>query len=191
MTQHLFQRDYKPDSGLTALDLVVTLAIISILIAAAVPALRQLFMQQRMKAAVAALHSGLVLARNSAIHRNGYIVLCPSNQEDSGCADDVEWQGGWIVFADLDGDRERSGEQEPLLRRGDAFPQMSILSSAYRTRLRFYPNGSAPGSNARLTFCDARGPETARQLVLSASGRVRIDGSTGGLAIACPADPPG
>ena len=38
---------------------------------------------------------------------------------------------------------------------------------------RFSPGGAAPGSNTTLRFCDDRGPESAREIRISASGRVR------------------
>lgn len=156
--------------GLTALELVVSLAIVAVLTAATVPALRQALAEHRLRAAVARLHSDLAFARSQAIHRSGEVVCCPGSGGD--CLDGAEWQHGWHVFQDMNGDRERQAE-ESLLRRTSSLDGVRILGSPHRNRLRFFPNGTAPGSNATLTFCDDRGAEAARQLSVSATGRIR------------------
>jgi type IV fimbrial biogenesis protein FimT len=169
--------------GLTAFDLVVSLAIIAILTSAAVPAMGHILMHQRMKAAVSQLQSDLALARSEAIDRASRIVTCPQAPTGA-CADTGTWQHGWLIFQDSNDDRAwQAGE--PLLRRASAIDGMQIVSSAHRVRLRFFPNGTAPGSNATLSFCDARGPRATRQLTLSASGRIRLKSGTETDTSAC------
>ncbi len=158
--------------GLTALDLAVSLAIIAVLVAAAVPAIRQIGMHQRMKAAIGQFHSDLNLARSQSINQAFHAVMCPRDATGA-CADTGTWQHGWLVFFDGNDDREWQ-QHETLLRDAPAVDGPRILSSGHRTRLRFFPNGTAPGSNATITFCDDRGNEAARQLTLSASGRTRL-----------------
>jgi type IV fimbrial biogenesis protein FimT len=158
-------------SGITALDLLVTLAVVVLLVAAGTPSLRHYLSEQRMKAAVNLLYSDLVLARNEAISRNARIVVCPAGEEGS-CSGSPRWHEGWLVFLDANDDRDWQTD-ETSLRRAARVRQLRINGSAYRTRLRFFPNGTAPGSNATLTFCDQRGARSARQIALSASGRIR------------------
>jgi len=170
-------------SGFTALDVVVTLAIAALLLLSGVPALRQHTMQQHMKSAISSLHSDLVLARSEAIGRAARIVVCPLS--DGGpCAASGEWQQGWRIFHDVNDDRQWQAS-EPLLRQAQGVEGLLILSSDYRTRLRFFPNGTAPGSNATITFCDGRGPGAAQQITVSASGRIRRKPDAGTVPQEC------
>ena len=159
-------------AGITALDLLITLAVIAVAMAIAVPALRDYSANYRLKAALGRFHASLAIARAEAIGRSTRIVICPADA-DGGCAATGAWQRGWKTFVDTDDDREH-GTDEILLRSEPDTPQVRILTSVHRTRLRFFANGSAPGSNATITFCDARGARSARQVTLSPSGRIHV-----------------
>jgi type IV fimbrial biogenesis protein FimT len=124
-----------------------------------------------MSAAVASLQADLRFARAEANRLRVAVQACPI-EPGGACAEQAHWHTGWMVFADSNGDRDRSSG-EPLLRSAPAIAGLNITSSSARRRLRFSPRGTAPGSNASITFCDDRGPEKARQLRLSASGRIR------------------
>lgn len=158
-------------NGFTALELMVTMAIVAILLSAGVPALRNYTWNQRMKAAMDTLQSDLKLARGRAISHNARTVICPA-ENAADCSGQSRWQDGWIVFTDLNGDRHRQSG-EPLIRQADATEHLEISSSASRSHVRFYPNGSAPGSNATILFCDSRGAAHAGVISVSNSGRIR------------------
>jgi type IV fimbrial biogenesis protein FimT len=160
-------------SGFTVLEMLLVLAITAILMIVGIPALQTYEMRQRMSAAMHLLHSQLALARNEAIRFNTEVVACPGNVE-TGCLEAADWSAGWIVFADLNGDRLYQ-QTENVFRSEPGLEQVVIRSTAGRTNLRFYPNGSAPGSNGSITFCDARGPADARKLLISNTGRIRRD----------------
>jgi type IV fimbrial biogenesis protein FimT len=151
--------------------MLLVLAITAILLILGIPALQSYGMRQRMSASINLLHTQLVLARNEAIRFNTQVVACPGDP-DSGCTEVADWSEGWIVFADLNGDRKYQGT-ESMLRAEPGLEQVVIHSNTGRTNLRFYPNGSAPGSNGSITFCDQRGPAYARKLVISNIGRIR------------------
>lgn len=158
--------------GFTALELIVTMTIVAILLATAVPAIKNYSWNLRMKTAMDTLRSDLNLARGRAISHNIQTVICPVSTNGD-CSGQSAWQGGWIVFADLNADRNKQ-TGEPLLKQSDAIAMLDISSSSSRNRLRFYPNGSAPGSNASILFCDSRGAAEAGTLSVSNSGRIRL-----------------
>ena len=176
-----------PAAGFTALELLMAVSIAAILLVLGIPGLQNFGYNQRMSAAINALHSHLALARNEAIHHSAEVVACPGTPE-TGCSDSIDWSLGWIVFSDLNGDRQHQG-LETLHRVEPGLEQLVIHSSSGRTSLRFYPNGSAPGSNGSVTFCDARGPGKARKLVISNLGRIRRDAAPGLDPQHCPPDP--
>jgi len=164
--------------------MLLVLAITAILLIIGIPALQSYEMRQRMSAAINLLHTQLVLARNEAIRFNTQVVACPGSV-NSGCTEAADWSNGWIVFGDLNGDRQYQGT-ESMLRVEPGLEQVVIRSSSGRTNLRFYPNGSAPGSNSSITFCDARGPASARKLVISNTGRIRREDAPEISASNCP-----
>lgn len=158
-------------TGFSVLELLVTLTIAAILLAAGVPSLQQFTQRQHMKAAVGSLHNDLLLARSEAVFRNFEVVACPG-EPAGGCTGGTDWSRGWIVFGDASGDRQRQ-PSETLLRHGQWFEHVRISSSSGRSSVRFFPDGSAPGSNGSIAFCGAGGPPEAWRLVVSNVGRIR------------------
>lgn len=170
--------------GFTALELIVTMAIIAVLLTAGVPAFKNYAWNLRMKTAMDLLQSDLNLTRGHAISHNIRTVICPATDAND-CSGRSAWQDGWIVFADLNGDRHRQ-EGEPLLKQSGVVELMNISSSSSRNNLRFFPNGTAPGSNASIQFCDKRGATEAGTISLSNSGRIRMQTKGSGSNKDCP-----
>ncbi len=174
-----------PVRGLTLIELLVALAVLAVLLAAGVPAFSALAAGNRAAAAVNAVATDLAYARGEAVRRNRNVVLCPSADGAACDASGWRWDGGWIVFADLDRDRER-GPGEPLLRRGQGAGRVRVATSPGRRRIVFRPFGTSGGSNASFTFCP-EGPAAPRVLCLSNTGRVRLSATRcDGSPVVCP-----
>jgi type IV fimbrial biogenesis protein FimT len=171
-------------TGTTVLELMATLAIAAILLALAVPSWESFTNRQHMKAALAALHNDLVAARSQAVHRSSVVQAC-SGSPSNGCTGNHDWSDGWIVFEDVNGDRQRQ-QSEPMLRHGMPVETVAIRSPASRTELRFFPDGGTPGSNASLSLCGRGGPEKAHKLVISNIGRIRRNRFLGIDPALCP-----
>lgn len=164
-------------AGFTLLELVITLVVFTILLLIAVPSFESWQARQTMNSAIHALKQDLLAARSHAIALGADMVACPGDPV-GGCVDDSEWADGWLVFQDINGDRAFSGG-EPLVRNTQGFDRIRVFTSSGRKTLRFYPNGTAPGSNGSIWFCGARGPEHAERLVLSNVGRLRREKFSG------------
>lgn len=162
----------RQQKGFTALELIISMAIIAILLSAGVPAFKNYGWNLRMKSAMDMLQTDLSLARGRAISHNIQTVICPA-VDSNDCSGQSAWQDGWIIFSDLNADHHKQ-EGEPLLKQAGAFALLNISSSNSRSYLRFYPNGSAPGSNTTVLFCDSRGASQAGTITVSNSGRIRI-----------------
>lgn len=158
--------------GFTALELIITMVIVAILLSTGVPAFKNYSWNLRLKTAMDKLQTDLNLARGSAISHNIQTIICPTG-DGNDCSGQSVWQPGWIVFRDLNGDRHKQ-DGEPLLKRSGGVELLNISSSSSRHSLRFYPNGSAPGSNASIVFCDPRGASEAGKITISNSGRIRM-----------------
>jgi len=175
---------FSPQAAFTLLELLVTLAIAAILLLTAAPALQQFSWRQHMRAAVGNLHNDLLAARSEAVFGDVSVVACPGDPA-RGCADSSDWSHGWIVFPDLNGDRQHQ-PAERVVRTGQVFEKLGIFSSSGRRSIRFLPDGSAPGSNGTIGFCGLGGPALARKLVISNIGRIRRDLYPGIDAARCP-----
>ena len=171
-------------SAFTLLEMITTVSIMAILVSLGIPAFQEYARKQAMSAAVHALHSDLLMGRSHAIHQDMQVVGCPGSP-GQGCTGVNDWSEGWIIFGDDNEDRNLQ-DDENILRHGQSVPDLLILSSASRTSIRFYPNGSAPGSNGSISFCDSGGPEKARKLVISNLGRIRRDSATTISDAQCP-----
>ena len=158
------------------MELMVTMSIAIILSMTGIPGFREYQRNQAIRSAVTLLHSDLNLARNDAISLNSQTVACPGNAT-TGCAGHARWAAGWLIFADLNGDQAHQGG-EPVLRQAMAIDGLSVLGAASRSMIRFFPGGTAPGSNTSIVFCDQRGPSSGKKLVISNSGRIRRSGLT-------------
>ncbi|MEJ2385401.1 MAG: GspH/FimT family pseudopilin [Xanthomonadales bacterium] len=172
-------------TGATVLELMVTLTIAAILLVAGVPSFQHYLHRQHVRAAIEQLHHDLMLARSEAVYRNAIVIACPGAPE-SGCAMGSDWSPGWIVFEDSDGDRTLSGD-ETVIRYGQLMQTVHVLTTAGRGPLRFFPDGSAPGTNMSISLCGLGGPPDARKLVVSNIGRIRRDTWPDLDASRCPA----
>ena len=171
-------------NGFTVLELMVSLSLMAILLSLGVPAFQDYSLRQRMNASISELHSDLLFGRSQAVYRNSNVVACPGNP-GVGCSVSTDWSAGWIVFSDLNSDRQRQDNEE-LLRHGQGLENIVIHSSSGRTNFRFYPNGTTPGSNGSFSLCGLGGPEHARKLVVSNLGRIRRDVAGNLDSIHCP-----
>ena len=170
--------------GFTLLELVITLVVLTILLLIAVPTFDHWQARQDMNASLHALHQDLLTARSHAIMLGAHVVACPGDVS-SGCSGDSDWTIGWLVFQDIDGNRQ-AGPTEPLIRQSPPRERMKITSSGFRTSFRFYANGTAPGSNGSIWLCGRRGPQNAQRLVVSNVGRIRREDFDGLEPEDCP-----
>ena len=171
--------------GFNLFELSISLAIAAVLLTLALPSLTEFRARQQLRAARTELFSSLQLARFEAITHTKHAVLCPSSDGQS-CANGTQWEAGWIVFFDLDKDRERSTDERLLWVGTIDAPQLRISTSRWRTRIRYSPLGTAPGTNLSIKFCHQSLPNTSSKVIVSNAGRARIlvDAGPSGLCSA-------
>lgn len=81
-------RTRRDTAGFTLIELMVTVALMAILLAAAAPSFRDLLAAQRVRATAFSMVSDLVLARSEAVKRGASVTLTPASDG---------WQAGWRV----------------------------------------------------------------------------------------------
>lgn len=159
------------NSGFTLFELMITMIVLSVLAAMAVPAFGNFLARQRVAAARSEMQVMLMLARSEALDRGLRIGLCPSADGHT-CRTDSRWEQGYLLFEDRDYNRTR-GASETILRQGQLTPRVQIRTSSGRKVVIFHPDGSAAGFNMTMSLCGHGLRAPARQLVLSNAGRLR------------------
>lgn len=139
---------YTGRGGFTLLELMLTLAIVAILLCGALPSCRALLQRQQLRTAVNDLYGAVEMTRALAMSRAGIVVLTPRGGQ---------WEQGWTVFADRDGDGVPGPGEETIFEQG-------ALADGIHIRMQF--TGS-PGTryiayNAGGRSCRADKSQTAR-----------------------------
>ena len=87
-------------AGFTLLELMITLAVLAILTAIAVPSFQTLLERNRLTSATNDLLGALMMARSNAVTRRVITRVCPSTNASTCATGTVNWATGWIVTED-------------------------------------------------------------------------------------------
>ena len=160
-------------------ELLVVMALGTILLSIAVPSMTAMLNTQRANAAGSSFLASLNLARAEAIKRNARVVLCKSA---SGLSCDLTggWNQGRITFHDVNNNAALDADEQVIERQG-AMPEG--LSLTGNTQVANYVSYSASGSAKLITgafqagtftFCPTPASSAdVQQIVLSSTGRAR------------------
>jgi type IV fimbrial biogenesis protein FimT len=160
--------------GFTFIELLITIALLAILLALAVPAYQTLAANARADTQIDQLVTAINFARSEAIRRRITVTLCASVDQHS-CG--KKWRDGWLVFTD----KKASGQIEAgdaVLRVFSALANADRLewtSSLNKSYLQMDPGGGTRGQSGTFTYYSARNNAVTRSVVVSQTGRVRIE----------------
>lgn len=164
-------------AGYSIFDLIITSAVAGVLSLGAV-GMNGLVQDARMTTVVNQIMGDLNLARNEAIKRNTPITLCKSS-DGASCSDEAAWRDGWIVFTDHNKNREVDAN-EAIIRVQQALTGNMTLrygNTGTYTYVRYNSSGEASRA-ATFTFCDGRGADKAKAVIVYWTGRPRISTRT-------------
>jgi len=94
--------------GFNLVELLVTLAVLAILLAVALPTFRDLIRRSQVGSARNALSADLAYARTEAITRGASVFVCPRTIDGSGCMNPdmgSSYASGWLVYTYKPGTR--------------------------------------------------------------------------------------
>lgn len=122
--------------------------------------------------------ASLTRARSDAIKREIPVTLCKSANGLT-CAPDGNWADGWIVFADEDTRGTLDGNDEIIDIQVNERSFKVLTDQNFATWISYDRLGRSTGNGGAATgwlaLIDARGPDHARVVIISRSGRVSVD----------------
>lgn len=160
-------------AAMSLIELLISLSIISMLTAFALPGFRDLLDRFKVDAAASEFHSAILLTRSEAIRRGARVDLVPAAAHD--------WSTGWLVLIESD-NNQQADASELVLHRSPVLPErlriVAALRDGTKTYLAFDPSGrprsatsSALPQFGSFTFSVGR---QQRKIVIGFLGRVRI-----------------
>jgi len=102
-------------SGLTAIELIIAMAIVGIVSAVGVPTFRAMSIINEVAATSNAMRSSMKYARSEALTRGKSVIMCSSSNGTSCSLANGEWAKGWIIGVDLDNDSNINEAVDQLL----------------------------------------------------------------------------
>jgi type IV fimbrial biogenesis protein FimT len=175
-------------AGFTLIELMVTLSVAAILMAIAIPNLRNFIRNNRLTSGVNDLLHSIQVARTEAIKRQqGNVVVCGTTDPGAGTAAltcTYNTFRGWFVFQDTNGNWQRDANEPVIETHTLIDASVTVKSDANGNIVSFSPSGFANPAGAQVptatvVMCDVRGVQavgnnsTARAVFITATGRAR------------------
>ncbi len=171
--------------GFTLLEMLIVVTIVAIGVSMATSSFHTIIQKNQLRSSAARLLDSITLARSEAVLRNVSVSLCPSTMHETGkptCTGN--YSNGWIVFANVDRDRNVDRNADEVLHVYPAIPASigitnrkgtSVVSSA----IHYLPDGSSR-RNLTLMLCSISVPSLpGLSLVLNIVGRPRLQSGWG------------
>ena len=174
--------------GLTLIELMVAMAVMVILAAFGVPSFQGHLKDNRRITHINEMVSAMNLARSEATKGGGRVAFCPST--DNATCSGGNFDSGWIVFVNSDGDTPPAVDgSETILRTnaGTTGADTSLRATGgIASGVNFLATGR-PDGFGDITYCDERGAAHARTVVLNLVGVIKASGKHGdGSDLTCP-----
>lgn len=156
-------RCHERPAGFTLVELVVTIAIVSILLAVAAPAMTSFLAEQAAAGNADEFASAVRYSRTEAIKRGRVVTMCASTDpaaDEPECSGEA-WNAGWAITAG-----------STVLRVQNALRAMESAKGA-ETTLTFAPNGLVTAGAGDYVFVPTGG-DTSKQRTVTVAGTGRV-----------------
>lgn len=165
--------------GLTSIEMLMTMAVLAVLTAIAIPSFNPLFDQWRVYQVTEAMKSSLMLARSEAIKRGGKVYLEKLPKTTAGCVTDgttQDWDCGWVVFVDANANKRWNAGEE--IQRFETPKNILVTKNPSGATISLNRWGQANGANLFSFYISPKKTgitsPAAKGICLAAGGRIRI-----------------
>ena len=150
--------------GFTIVELMVTLALLAILLALAVPSFTEASLSGKLGSFASRLVASTQIARSEAVKRNQTVQLCASEDGET-CGSSAGWELGWIILL-ADG---------TVIERQEALPEEFRIAQTGGVAAIDFPAGVVGATTATFTICRAEPVGSQNRVVtLTATGNARV-----------------
>lgn len=159
--------------GLSLIEVLITLAIISLLTGAGVANFSSSINKNQVDTQLLSLRQFFSASRQKAIDSKNYITICPS-ADTVNCTH--QWNQSIIAFSDHNKNAKvDNGETIWITSKLFSMDQPLSKKPSNRSYFRYNPQGYTQGSPGNILFCGtSQRANTARKFTLSMAGRTRI-----------------
>jgi type IV fimbrial biogenesis protein FimT len=157
-------RKKKKSGGVTLIELLTVLAILTILLGVGVPSFQSLLQSQRLTTTTNGLFATVNLARSEAIQRGARVDLVPGG-------DGSDWKNGWVVFIDENADHKVNDQEKIVFTQGAVPPGIEITSNFSGNDIAYTGTGR---SNANGSLFLEQGVQSRRTVTINLLGRARV-----------------
>lgn len=165
--------------GFTLLEMLTTVSVAAVLVAIAVPSLREFSTRNQVSSSQSAFTSALAYARTEAARRGVPVFMVAH----PGGVGGNEYANGWSVYADMDGDGAFTGADKPALRQHGALHASVVVHGP--VQVTFQPSGAlSPATTTRFKVCQPVASTRGFSIMLGPSGVADV----GPLAVASTSD---
>lgn len=165
-------------SGLTLLEMLVTLVVLSAVLLVVVPGLTGLRARQQLQARAEDFWSSLMLARAQALLHQQHVSVCAVSAAGQ-CDPAVAWHAGWRVFVDANRNGTIDADERVLQAREAAQGVRITGNSTVRHVIGYAAGGRSESLTGAflagtVSLC-APGQSEGWQVVINAVGRPRLE----------------
>lgn len=164
---------HRRQRGFTLIELMVTLSLAAMFAFLAVPSMKEMLANQRMRSATDSLHASAMQARAVAMRDNRRVLVQPTAGADGA------WKDGWRVFVDMNTNSSYDSGTDTLVLTEEAQTGEVTITKDTGTNNFFGYEGTgfqaSIGGSANATWkITAVGTSRIRCLVIERTGRARV-----------------
>jgi type IV fimbrial biogenesis protein FimT len=170
----------KRENGFTVVELLITIVVVSILLAMGVPSFMEFVKNNRLSAQANNLVIAIQAARSEAIKRGSGSVICASTDQAT-CSGVDDWTTGWIVYSDINqnGNLDLGGgdcDADDCIARVNGSIEKATLDGNGTNNIRFQPDGrttSVAATTISVTADECK-HQQVRNITVTAQGHTIV-----------------